>query len=83
MNGSALAAWCGVSPATVSRVLAGKVRPGLRVVAGAMSLFAVERPAELFDPQTLTQRVRYWTTPQQGARREANRQAGLRQRLEG
>ena len=77
----ALASWCDVSQATISRVLNGQVRPGLRVVAGAMDLFGVDRPDELFDPATLTQRVRHWTTPARGARPEANRRAGLRQRL--
>jgi len=49
LSQAALAAWCGVSQATISRVLAGRQKASPAVVAGACSLLGVERPAELFD----------------------------------
>jgi len=46
---AALAQWCGVHQSTISRVLRGEVPPSAKVISGAMDLFGIDRPGELFD----------------------------------
>ena len=79
----ALAARCGVDQATVSRLLAGRSRPSLRIVLATMAALDVERPEDLFDAATLTGRVRYWATPRRGTRPEAHRRAVVERVLDG
>ena len=46
---AALAAWCGTTQATISRMLNGHTKPSGKVIAGAMSLFGATQPGHLFD----------------------------------
>ena len=79
----ALAARCGVDQATISRLLAGRTKPSLRLVLAAMAALDVERPEDLFEPSTLTGRVRYWATPRRGTRPEAHRRSVVERVLAG
>ena len=79
----ALARTIGVDQSTISRVLAGRSMPSLRLVLATMAALDVERPEDLFDPATLTQRVRYWATPERVPRREAVRRAVVERVLAG
>jgi len=79
----ALAARCGVDQATISRLVAGRSRPSLRLVLATMAALGAERPENLYDPATLTQRVCFWATPDRVPRREVMRRSVVQRVLAG